>query len=496
MPWKDRETRYGGLTVSEEEMQCFKSQPAGEFLNFKKKKNHEYIMSYKIPDHGKVTLTKEDNREIDVNIRKCTNMIFKYMAKTCVDKKGNVHTSTLDHYLLNDAEINAKPGTHPMLDMLGIPEKDKPELNDFLSALVSASGSPAAVYSMFLVSFQTQMNNLNAYSVQYQRYLNMTEEERKNNPEFSKYVIESYGDYIRECNDLIRASKMNPEKETEFLGYMDCEKSALFNKAIARMLSRPGAETEGAFTSIPMPQKIDTQAGYADGRFTHHCCFTTELKMPDGSNKILSLETTAPPSDRFLFRGKNGKNGVGLYESIDALKNYHVGKNAIPRLNTKELEGMKSPANPQYREQFGINKPLQGRNKDFEKQMMEKIVHRYIGGTPESVKLYDLSLKNRNAVYDDPVVKSSPEFKAMKYVFERYEKYPSEIHLKTLQVCAKDYLCYKLSDRFLGVGKKPSEYAKRRIDLAMDIYNAAGRELAKVKEQNKQEKINQPVMLK
>lgn len=315
-------TKYGGQTVTNNEKLQLESQAIGEFLNFVPE-GSGFVMKFKYPEKGSYT-PKGASGPVTFNIRENMNYLQKGIALLVTGGKDSFgFTEALEDGLIELTEKcdPEKPGYDPesVMNKLNIPAEKRAEFGKFMGALgehVGAIAQRTLEYTMKLRSIQ--------------KYLSAYEE----HPELEDWgtvkeeLKNIYPDYERAVQDYRDAANMNPQTDTDVKIFMDCETSANLNSKIAECVNirreREGKEPlqDPASHNITFTESKD---GY-EKNFEKHFCFTSTVNI-GRETKVMSIEMTAPPASRLLYRDEKGTVATGIYDTMEELDKFHADNN-------------------------------------------------------------------------------------------------------------------------------------------------------------------------
>lgn len=355
-------TTYGGQTVNAEEKNMIQTQPIADFLRFEQNGDDRYVMKYRMPETG-----MDQNGNI-VNIRKNMNLIFKSLAKQFIDENGAIRTEPIQKdpeqedliFLLTEAS------SEDAAKALGIEEKDKDDFIKFVDALAQEKGVGRTPILKIVHEFRDMFQNIAKYSalieayeyfdgINFEEYIKFDENEVKSKEDEEEkrriavekkkkalkfHLEDSYDDYRNMLQDLKDMANMDAENEMEFKGFLDCLNSSFYNEAFSSLVGRKyGVEPIGRKYDIEMKSNDENRVA----KFEVHACFIAPIVLHEGeAPQLLSIETTATPAHKYVFRDPNGRTATGIYEDEEALVKFHKDNNDAPEYDQAEFDESKN----------------------------------------------------------------------------------------------------------------------------------------------------------
>lgn len=319
-------TKYGGQTVTIEEKLQIEAQPINEFLKFVPD-GDGFTMKYKFPEEGAFTPEGSDG-PVTFKIRENLNLFGKCLANliTGGQKPFAYSQSTEDKMSNLKMALNLNEEDYDLdsaIEMLGVPEDKSAEFRIFLEALGPSAYAIASEYDQHIERMTTYQNLMNAY---------VAHPGEKSFEKVEGMLEGSYADYQRELDDIQRLASIDPEKEEDIFLRMDCEISGNLNERLAKFVNdkrvaehkKPIPEAKAHAIIFDAQKDSDTKTK----AFMDHVCFTSTVRL-GAEDKVLSIEMTAPPSDKIFFRDEKGIAATGIFDTLEDLDQYHTDRNMV-----------------------------------------------------------------------------------------------------------------------------------------------------------------------
>lgn len=461
------ETVYGGVRVNVPRKEELSNQPCAEFLRFEQRKDGSYTMNYKLPEKG-----RKDGR--DFNIRENMNYLMRGMARKSIDKNGDINLAGFDKFLDNFLELEesgvGKPG---FADYCGVP-KDKQA--DFCRCMKS-------IYMFIDMNVMSQLDVMLDSMVMMQHSMNeLYKPGQPVDKVKEKFLMESYPDFLNMLDSFRKMAVMDPEKETNVYFPMDCGSSASMNRGLLSQVNNYRENRGLPLIPVPKTEYVDDTLHYGtkDGKldinfdkdapdnpeagsyraFEKHSCLTLNAEL-DNKKVLVSMETTAPKAGKLLFYSNKGETATGIYNDNRDLIAFHTGNNRVHVDNMKTSEELKNI------KVKNIPRDIKLRGS----HILEMKIRTNAARTGHTME--ELGKRLSSKKLDNPFIKSSSQFKAIKTCFEQLAKVGTpeqeRANLANLNMAAQIYLDYKDPKGDLVKKAGLSTYAKDRIKLAKDI---------------------------
>lgn len=464
-------TTYGGLTVNKETAEKLQNKGPAEFLKIEKISDNEYHVRTKLPEKGC------DNDWGTYNIRKNINYFAKALATHAFDKNGDFDFSGIsDYYDKVISEIKfSNLEFKNLVKTLDIPDKEKEDFENFYNVNKDIIGNIGE-------NFYNVCREINNFQFGVYNLYNGRDPDTMYERE--KYLRGSYEDFKNCVNNLRTLTTADPETLDEILFPLDCINSSTMNHFLAEQVNNAREASQPRFkgeamridicnTTRPEIKKRQANGEKIEINFDEHRCFVAEIgQSGDEDSFILSLETTAPPKGKMIFCPKEGITACGLYENRDALISYHIKNCVVPAQSKEGEDGIRR-----------CDEKNLSKNKTFLRGCMEFELEKRISVKETSHTLLTLTERLTSYSVDNPLKKSSPEFKNLRTAFEKLAEAKTEgektLCMRTLNTAAQTYLEYKdpMLDR--RAESKLSDYAKRRIEFVRDVLDFTSAELNK-----------------
>jgi len=451
-----QDTTYGGIDISAETKADLEKNAISEFLNIKEE-GGVFHASYKYPDKALV-----NGKEIE--IRKNINLLCKAMAQKSFSPEGLVAPFEglrfTDELIDNNITSETRKANN-LADKLGIDPADRESFVDFSKAYFERVEN-------IIISYETELGKLSDF----QRVIDYSKAINHQDADIEKYIKDSYQDFQRVLKDFEKMRDMDPSKETEILNYMECNTSSYmmqeFSEGVSNYAVSKGKDPivlDAGHLTLKTPEKDPVH--HTVKAFDEHHCFAAKYIDSKGKEKIISLETTAPPSGKLFFRKEGGRSAVGIYDSAKDLQAFHEKHNSAELADEAKFAGC---VNASDNKTISDIVPRPGSvYGSYEMSIQCRQDLRATSHTYESLKK-----RLASSDVDSSWVRSKTQFRKAKETFEKLgnvksEKERDELMAK-LQSDAKAYLDYKDPKGDLQKQKDLSQYAKNRIAFMQDVY--------------------------
>lgn len=463
-------TFYGGMEIDRALKERIEAQPLAEFLKFEALENGNFNMRPCFPLKGL------DSKGNELNLRENINYFTRAYAENLFDSYGNMDFARFEAFNQNVVDKVIVQGNYTPENIagFGVPTEKR---DDFIRFISENNAELNRVDEIINLSVQYIQNMQYSFDKLYSGA----------DPELildkEKLLRESYPDFKARVNNLRALKDIKPETEDRILFPLDCGAYASLNEKLAgqtnafREKKKLKKITDARHVDIDIEEHNREillrrkEAGETiDNNFEHHFCFVAPVET-DAGTEYVSIETTAPPTGKLIYCNSRGENGVGIYSSVQNLKDHYFENSLVPLPNEKAFTGIKRV--PLYKLNGYKDMVVKG---SFEFEMESLISVRRSVHTLES-----LSQRLASDDVDSPFIRSSKQFRAVKDAFTRLEAARTEseklICMKKLNTAAQKYLEYKDP---LGDKKKEkalSEYAKTRIRFVKDVLDFSSADL-------------------
>ena len=355
MPGNYQNTNYHGAAVSTEFARALQDQPIGrELLRFDPQGDHQ-LMQIRLPERGRYTPGEDGQADpalegMEFNIRINMNYLVRGMARACMDQDGNIDPNKLNRLSelgmkLSRGQRGGEESFREFVDLLDVPEERRPEFEAFLRANhvgASGVGSPLLFYDNSPI--EKMVSEIDTHLLPYQGAVN-----GELGPEAKRFAERYREQFETTMQSFREMAEMDPETETRILYPMDCLSFRILtnhfvrqNNAYRRAHGLDEYQVDGFQLDMRDQEKTAKQEG-KHLAFGVHAFLAADvnLRLPDENGVLrnqkytLSLESTAPPTGELFQRPEVVPTGVGVFESKEAIKAYHRGKNLV---NVKDYE--------------------------------------------------------------------------------------------------------------------------------------------------------------
>ena len=342
-------TNYNGASVSNEFARALQEQPIGrELLRFVPQGDHQ-LMQVRLPERGRYTASEDGQYDeklegTEFNIRINMNYLIRGMVRDCMDKDGNLDPNRLESLSelctrLSRGGRADEQSFREFVDRLDIPEERRSDFETFLRANhVGVPGKGSTLLHFAYSPVQMMLTDIETRLLPYQNTMN-----GNLSPEAQQFAASFREQFENTMQGYREMAEMDPETETRVLFPMDCISFRTLTGQFVRQNNayrKAHGLDEYQVEGVHMNMLDQEQAAKRDGKyiaFAEHAFLAADvqLRLPDEKGVpqtqkfTLSLETTAPPTGALFHRPGVVPTGVGIFESKDAVKAYHRGKNIV-----------------------------------------------------------------------------------------------------------------------------------------------------------------------
>lgn len=317
----ENETNYQGMRVLTTVADQLRGQPIAEFLRFEDQQDGTVTIQAKMPEWGRFN-------EKNFRIRENLNYFMRGLACGCLDDDGEFD---VDKAAKVDDDLVAKlplgKVSTEFMQLCGVPAERQEDFKTFVSAC-------GVTLDMMRFQFSLEIENLQGF----QYNLNHLLAEPDLRETRGSLVRESYEDFKHILANYKQMANADPQ-EKSVLFALECQHYAGWNVDLMQFANtyhrhRGEPLMTGTRHTINFPD--ETPEELAQGirnKFEMHACFVADVRI-DNKTKVLSLEATATPAGKLLFCPVGTRTGVGLYDSLEALEEFHLrnNKTVIPDL--------------------------------------------------------------------------------------------------------------------------------------------------------------------
>lgn len=447
----ENETSYKGTIVSTDVAEELQKKPIADFLHFEKGPKGNMIMTAKLPEWGRMG-------DKDFRIRENMNYFVRGLVTLTLDENGNINTKNADENLeaLHAPLLNNKVPAD-FLDACGVPKDRRDDFNAFVSFLGPELGT-------LRDQFLEEMERLKVF--QY-NLLRVEDDDLKATRE--ALLEDSYQDFRNILNFYRQMAAMDPQKETNPMFFMGGSHYAGLNVRLRDCSnnyhrSRGEAELKGERYTIKLPTIAKEEEDKGNfNKLDAQNCFITEIEI-NKEKKILSIETQERlPLGKLLSCPKENRVGTGIYDSEEALKDFHSKDNVVRIPDTDKFVACREPKDPKADEMATI-----APSESFELRLRQNSLRKMFR---ENVKI---------------IQKTIPEFTITDEEIEKYIS-PERIALHDRAVkLTQEYAKYNKSAPYLPkafsrlshvlTDKSGTPEAKKRSEKEKQLYTDPGAE--------------------
>ena len=266
-------------------------------------------------------------------IRKNMNFLTKGLARTVVGRNGDVDLRSKIEYLgeFQDSFTRAGEWTEENKNLArmlaGYSKMNKDEKNDFDTFLECPHTYD--ICSKFIensIEHYIQLAGM-SYAM----------EVGTHDAEHQEAIKDSMPDYENAIYAIQRAAIMDVDKEMEILTYGNCDTMAIAFNTFGRLARNERSLNSGYEEFVDWENghnRIMMDSASGNNRFFGHAIFGQNVKIGK-KDVFVTLENTAPPAEKAIFKPKGLSGAIGIYDSREECVKQYLDDNEIGRSNVR-----------------------------------------------------------------------------------------------------------------------------------------------------------------